>query len=115
MGFAVPSDHWVKLKESEKRDEYLNLARELKKAMKYESDGDTNCNWCTWNNPQSADQGTRRLRNHSTSKDHPNYCITKIEKNTEKSPGNLRRFAVTHTLVRNHQLTLVGKTLKGGK
>ena len=29
--FTVPADHWVKLKESEKRDEYLDIARELKK------------------------------------------------------------------------------------
>ena len=31
MGFAVPSDYRIKLKESEKKDEYLDLARELKK------------------------------------------------------------------------------------
>ena len=31
MYFAVPADHRVKLKESEKRDKYLDLARELKK------------------------------------------------------------------------------------
>ena len=34
-----------------------------------------------------------------------------ISQNTEKSPVVLRRL-VTQTLVRNHQLTLVGKTLK---
>ena len=31
MDFAVLADHRVKLKESEKRDKYLDLARELKK------------------------------------------------------------------------------------
>ena len=31
MDFAVPSDHRVKLKESEKRDNYLDFAMELKK------------------------------------------------------------------------------------
>ena len=31
MNFAVPADHRVKLKESEKKDKYLNLAREPKK------------------------------------------------------------------------------------
>ena len=31
MNFAVPADHRVKLKESEKKDKYLDLARELKK------------------------------------------------------------------------------------
>ena len=31
MDFAVPADHSVKLKENEKMDKYLYLARELKK------------------------------------------------------------------------------------
>ena len=31
VDFAVPVDHRIKLKESEKRDRYLELARELKK------------------------------------------------------------------------------------
>ena len=31
MDFAVPVDHRVKVKESEKKDKYLGLARELKK------------------------------------------------------------------------------------
>ena len=41
--------------------------------------------------------------------------ITRISQNTEKSPGDLRRLAVTQTPVRNHQLTLVGKSFKGVK
>ena len=43
---------------------------------------------------------------------HPNYSIIKIGQNTEKSPGNLRRLAITQTVVRNHWLTLVWKTGK---
>ena len=31
MDSTVPADHGVKLKESEKKDKYLELARELKK------------------------------------------------------------------------------------
>ena len=31
VDFAVPADHIIKLKECEKRDKYLDLARELKK------------------------------------------------------------------------------------
>ena len=31
MDFAVPADHWVKLKEMKKKDKYLDLTRELKK------------------------------------------------------------------------------------
>ena len=33
MNFAVPVDHRVKLKESEKKDKYLDLARKLKKKL----------------------------------------------------------------------------------
>ena len=31
MDFALPADHRIKLKEREKKDKYLDLARELKK------------------------------------------------------------------------------------
>ena len=31
VDFAVPADHRIKLKECEKRDKYLDLAKELKK------------------------------------------------------------------------------------
>ena len=31
VDFTVPTDHRIKLKESEKKDKYLDLARELKK------------------------------------------------------------------------------------
>ena len=34
VDFIVPSDRWVKLKENEKKDKYLDLARELKKLWK---------------------------------------------------------------------------------
>ena len=47
--------------------------------------------------------------------DHLNYRISKIGQNTEKSPGHLSRLAVSQTPDRNHQLTLVWKTLKGVK
>ena len=43
--------------------------------------------------------------------DHQNYNIAEISQNTERSPGDLRRFAVTPTPVESHQLTLVWKIL----
>ena len=42
----------------------------------------------------------------------PNNNIIGNGQNTEKSPGDLRRLAVTQTPVKNHQLTLIWKTLK---
>ena len=50
----------------------------------------TNCDCCFWH-----------------SGDHPNDSIIENGKNTEKSPGDLRRLAVTKTPVKNHQLTLM--------
>ena len=38
----------MKLKECEKKDKYLNLARELKKTMEHESDNCANCDSCFW-------------------------------------------------------------------
>ena len=34
VDFAVPADHRIKLKECEKRDKYLDIARDLKKLWK---------------------------------------------------------------------------------
>ena len=57
--------------------------------------------------PQRLGKETGRLRNQRTSQNHPDYSIIKIDQNTEKSPRDLRRLAVTQTSVRNHQLMLV--------
>ena len=43
MDFAVRADYRIKLKESEKKDKYLDLARELKKNMEHGGDNYTNC------------------------------------------------------------------------
>ena len=48
VDFAVPADHRVKPKGSEKRDKYPDHGRKLKKIMEQESDGDANCKWCAW-------------------------------------------------------------------
>ena len=46
-----------------------------------------------------------------TSWDHPNCSIIENGQYTEEIPGDLRRL-VTQTLVKDHQLTLMWKTLK---
>ena len=45
--------------------------------------------------PKDLEKGTGRLRNQKKSGDHPDYSIFKIVQNTEKSPGDLKRLAVT--------------------
>ena len=95
------------MKENEKKGKYLDLARELKKTVEHESDGDTNCNWCAWFSYQRIGTGIRELGNKRTSRDQPNYYMVKIDQNTEKSLGDLRRLVVTQTPIRNHRLTFV--------
>ena len=69
-------------------------------------------NWYTSKNPQSIAKPIGILRNKRTSGYHPVYSIIKISQNTEESPGDSKRFAVTQPPMRNHQLTLVRKTHK---
>ena len=76
--------------------------------MEHESDDDTICNQCAQYSYQAICKVTGGLENKRISGDHPNYSII-----TEKSPGDLKRLAVTHTPVEDHPLTLVWKTLKG--
>ena len=110
VDFAVPVDHWVKLKESEKKKRYL--AREFKKTVEHKSDGYTNCNWSSWNRHQRINIWTGGLGNKRASGNHPNNNIIEIGKNIKESPGELNRLAVTQTTVRNHRLTLMWKTRK---
>ena len=63
--------------------------------MEHEGNIDTDCNWCARKSPQRLDKGTRILRNQRISRDHSDNSIIKIRQNTEKGPGNLRRFVVT--------------------
>ena len=45
VDFAVPADRRINLKESEKKDKYLDHARELKKTVEHENNDCTNCDW----------------------------------------------------------------------
>ena len=79
--------------------------------MEHEVGRDTSCNSCARNNLKRLSKGTGRFRNHRTNRDHPNNSI-KNGQNTEKSPGDLRRLAITQTPVKANQLTQVGKNWK---
>ena len=78
VDFTVSEDHKVKIKESEKRNKFLDLARE-KQTMEREGVGDSSCGWCTWNNPQRIGKGTGRLGNKRTIGEYPDYSIIKID------------------------------------
>ena len=104
--FAVPADHRIKLKECEKKDKYLDFARELKKQQNMR---------VTIVPIVIGAFGTVTkggLGSWQPSRDHPNDSIIKNGQNSEKGPGNLRRLAVTQAPVKDHQLMLMWKTLK---
>ena len=107
VDFAVPADHRIKLKECEKKDKYLDLARELKKL---------------WNMPVTIIQivigafGTvtkgllKGLEDLEVGGRVETTQTTTLLR-TEKCPGDLRRLAIIQTPVEDHQLTLMWKTL----
>ncbi len=70
--------------------------------MEHEGNNYTNRDWCFWIIKGTGGLGIRR-----TGGDHSNNNIIENGQNTEKSPGDLRRLAVTQTPVKGHQLTMV--------
>ena len=103
MDFAVPADYSVKKRKSEKRDEYVDLSRELKKMwnLKVTIIPILSVSWYIY---QISGKRTRRLGNNGTGEDCPNDGIIEIGQNTEKSPGDLRRLAVTQPPVENQRV-----------
>ena len=57
--------------------------------------------------PKGLVEGLEDLEIRGQRGDNPIYSIIKIGQNTEKSPGDLRRLAVTQTPVKDHPLTLM--------
>ena len=103
-------DYRVKMKGSEKISKHLNLAWQIKKKLLnmrmmvipiLVGTLGTVPKWFRNTTGGTGDQRENR--------DHTDHSIVKIDENTEKSPGDLRRLAVTHTSVKDHQLTLVWK------
>ena len=91
----------------ERKNIHLDLTRELKKIDEHDSDVYSNYYWCSWYIHQRFNKVTGGPRFKRTNGDHPNYCITEIGHNTEKSHGDLKRFAVTLAPMKDHQPTLM--------
>ena len=83
----------LKLKGCEKKDKYFDLARELK-TTEHKGVNCTNCDWCFWHCNESIIKGPGIFGGWRRSVDYP------IGQNTKKSPGDLRRLAVTQTPVK---------------
>ena len=72
--------------------------------MEHDGDGDTNCYWSVLNGPQRLGKKIGVSGNQWKIRDHTDHSIVKIGQNTAKSPGNLRRLAVTQNPVKDHKL-----------
>ena len=62
--------------------------------------------------PRSLVKGLENLESREQGGDHLDNRIIKISQNIEKCNRDLKRLAVTQTLVKDHHLKLVWKTLK---
>ena len=84
------ADHRIKLKENEKKDKYLDLAKELKKTMEQVGDNYINRDWCFWYSHQIFIKETGGFGNRRTSGDHTNFNIIMNGQNTETSCGDFK-------------------------
>ena len=105
------SNHINNIKEREKKDKYLNIAREMKKLWKMKVTIIPTVIVAFVQVTKKIIKGTGGLEGRRTSGDHPNYNIIENGQNTEKSLGDLRRLAVTQAPVKDHQLKLMWKIL----
>ena len=94
---AVPPDYRIKLKECEKKDKYLNLARELKKLWNMKVTIIPIVIGAFGTVTKKLLKGTGGFGSWRMCGDYPNDSIIENSQNTEKSPGDLRRLAVTQT------------------
>ena len=85
----------MKLKESKKRDKFVDLARQLKN-LENAGDDDNNLDDSLRTIPGGF---VNVLGNKRTSDDYSDYFIIKIGQNTEKSPEDLRKLAFTQNTV----------------
>ena len=88
------------------------LCLRTKKANEFEGDGNTSCNWCTWNNLQGLLEGLEYLKIRGQMETIHPTAIMRIGQNTEKDLEDLKRLDVVHIPMKYHQVTLVRKHLK---
>ena len=100
VNFAVPADHRIKLKECEKKDKYHNFARELKKLwnIKVTIIPIAICAFGTIT--KGLLKGLEDLKVGWREETIRMTALPEKGQNTEKSPGDIRRFADTQTPVK---------------
>ena len=108
---AVTADHRINLKESEKKDTYLDLARELKKLWNMKVTIVPIVIGALGTITKGLLKGLKDLEVGGRVETIQTTALLRNGQNPETSPGDLRRLAVTQTPMKNHQLTLMWKTL----
>ena len=88
VDFALSADHRIKLRDCEKKDEFIALARELKNLWNMKMTIILIVIGAFSTSHQRIIKGTERLGNRRKSGDYPNYYIIENGQNTEKSPGD---------------------------
>ena len=87
MNFANLAKYRMEIKENDKRDKFLDLARG--------GDGDTNGNGCTRNDPQKLGKENEWSEYQWTSRCYSNYSNVEVSQKAQRSPGYFMRLAVT--------------------
>ena len=108
VDFAVPADHGIKLKECEKKDKYLDLARESKKLWNMKMTIIPIAIGAFGTVTKGLLKGLEDLEVAAEWRPSNNNIIEDGQ-NTEKSPGDLRRLTVTQSPMKDHKLTLMWK------
>ncbi len=102
-----PADHRIKLKECEKKDKSLDLARELKKLWNMKVTIVPIVIGVFSTITKGLLKGLGDLEVGERVETIQMTGILENGQNPETSPGDLRRLAVTQTPVKNHQQTLM--------
>ena len=71
VDFAVPADHRVKLKESEKKHKHFDLIKELKKTVEHESEEGRGTYW-----PKRCEHNNKDKDNSPKTADNKNYLTS---------------------------------------
>ena len=71
----------MKRKESERTDNYLDLAKELKNDQ-HEVEESNSCNSCPWNCPQRSRKQSWETENQKKNGDHPDHNNSKLDQET---------------------------------
>ena len=74
----IDNRYWLKVKEREKLNNYLDFAKELKKVMEHEDDSEVKHSWCSWNNLEELEKEIEETKYPSQNWDNSERSIANI-------------------------------------